>query len=355
MLMPSNSSIAIRTVEWMRDEGGAGLVSRVERAYYSLTAPSKGGAPLRSLPSVGLGMPSGSRPGSSVTARRTARRAHPRHAPRAFRPPRLAPVIHPALPGEGVWRPTQGRFGHRSAPVLVAAYRPERDYPRVVAGVAWFDHSRTRVSLYPGLREPPGGARGGAGQVPADHRSGLLATFNSGFKHSDSGGGFFEHGRLTDAMVAGLGTIVGTSSGRVDVRAWHGGPRPGSGVDFARQNLPLIVDHARPNPNLNDGPQWGATLGNAILVWRSGVGVDRHGNLLYAAAPDLGTVGLARILIHAGAVRAVELDINSYWVTLNTYGRAGARDARALLPSMNRPAQRYLTPDDRDFFAVYLR
>jgi hypothetical protein len=144
-------------------------------------------------------------------------------------------------------------------------------------------------------------------------------------------------------------------NGRVDVRRWHGGTRPGPGVAFARQNLPLIVDHARPNPNLSDGPQWGATLGNAVLVWRSGVGVDRHGNLLYAAGPSLGVAGLAQILIHAGALRAVELDINSYWVTLNTYGLTGARDARALLPSMDRSPQRYLSPDDRDFFAVYAR
>lgn len=366
MLMPSNSSLAIRTVEWMRDEGGAGLVSRVERAYYSLTAPSKGGAALRSLPSVGLWTPSVPRPlsgsvpapaaGTSPATTGAARRARRRRArARAYRPPRIRPVIRPALAGEGVWRRTQGRFAHTTPPVLVTAYRPLPDYPRVVAGVAWFDHGRTRVSLYPGVREPPGGARAGAGQVPPDHRSGLLATFNSGFKHSDSGGGFFEHGKLTAPMVAGLGTIVGMNSGRIDVRAWHGGPRPGAGVAFARQNLPLIVDHGRPNPNLNDGPQWGATLGNAILVWRSGAGVDRHGNLLYAAAPYLGTAGLARILIHAGAVRAVELDINSYWVTLNTYGRTGARDARPLLPTMVRPPQRYLAPDDRDFFAVYGR
>jgi hypothetical protein len=51
----------------------------------------------------------------------------------------------------------------------------------------------------------------------------------------------------------------------------------------------------------------------------------------------------------------VELDINTYWVTLNTYARAGARDPGKLLPDMARPATRYLTPDDRDFFAVYLR
>jgi hypothetical protein len=126
-------------------------------------------------------------------------------------------------------------------------------------------------------------------------------------------------------------------------------------VIFARQNLPLIVEHGRPNPNLSDGPEWGATLGNAVRVWRSAVGIDRHGNLLYAAA-DQQTVGsLAAIMLRAGAVRAMELDINSYWTSFITYKRPGALDPANLLPSMDRSPERYLTPDDRDFFAVYVR
>jgi hypothetical protein len=90
-------------------------------------------------------------------------------------------------------------------------------------------------------------------------------------------------------------------------------------------------------------------------VWRSGIGVDRRGNLLYAAA-DYQTVGsLAKILLHAGAVRAMELDINSYWVSFNAYAEPGAQQPSKLLEGMERPASRYLTPDDRDFFAVYSR
>ena len=126
-------------------------------------------------------------------------------------------------------------------------------------------------------------------------------------------------------------------------------------MSFARQNLPLIVSGGRLNPNLSDGPEWGATLGNAVRVWRSAVGVDARGNLLYAAA-DLQTASsIAQILQRAGAVRAMELDINSEWVTFNFYGGWGAAAPQKLLPDMTRDATRYLTPDDRDFFAVYAR
>jgi hypothetical protein len=64
---------------------------------------------------------------------------------------------------------------------------------------------------------------------------------------------------------------------------------------------------------------------------------------------------LAAILIHAGAIRAMQLDINSYWVTFNSYAEPDAGRPSSLLPSMTRPVTRYLSPDDRDFFAVYLR
>ena len=47
---PSNSSFFIRTVEWVRANGGRGLVDDIENAYYSLNAPAKGGPALRRLP-----------------------------------------------------------------------------------------------------------------------------------------------------------------------------------------------------------------------------------------------------------------------------------------------------------------
>ena len=151
-------------------------------------------------------------------------------------------------------------------------------------------------------------------EVPASYRHRLLATFNSGFKLADANGGWALHGHAYAPMRDGQATFVRYADGRYDVIDWHGGPGVPADVVFARQNLPLIVSAGRPNPNLSDGPEWGATLGNAVQVWRSGIGVDRHGNLIYAAANDQTVGSLAAILIHAGAVRAMELDINSYWV-----------------------------------------
>ena len=67
-------------------------------------------------------------------------------------------------------------------------------------------------------------------------------------------------------------------------------------------------------------------------------------------------ITLAQILKHAGAVRAMELDINPEWYTLITYRHPHGH----LVPTeqaynYQQPPTRYLQPDDRDFFAIYRR
>ena len=337
MSQPSNSSLGIRTVEWLRDNGAAGLVARVESIYYTLTAPGKGGPTLRALPKVGYGAGAG----------RVAVNAE-------YRPPSVPSMIHPALPGEGVWHATRPSLA-ANPPVLLTTLRDQPEYPRVVAGLAWIDTARTTLTLNPGRLEPSVTLARGSMDVPRSRRPRLLATFNSGFKLSDDHGGFVLNGHTYAAMYDGQGTLVGYADGHVDVIDWSYGSTAPAGVSFARQNLPLIVDEGKPNPNLSNSSEWGATVGNAVLVWRSGVGVDRYGNLIYAAGEDQTVGSLARALIRAGAVRAMELDINSYWVSLITYGAPGAEAPSNLLSGMERPATRYLEPDDRDFFAVYER
>jgi hypothetical protein len=90
--------------------------------------------------------------------------------------------------------------------------------------------------------------------------------------------------------------------------------------------------------------------------WRSGVGVTAHGDLIYVAAPQQTVMSLADALIRAGAVRALQLDINVHWPTFNYYRRPGGRSPVKFLANAQNPGvTRYLVPDDRDFFAVYTR
>ena len=135
----------------------------------------------------------------------------------------------------------------------------------------------------------------------------------------------------------------------------------GPDIASVRQNLALMIDNGQLDPALdeNDTSKWGATLGNKALVWRSGVGVDANGALIYAGGPSLSVLSLARTLQNAGAVRAMELDINTDWVSAYTYVNDPATDPNApviglkLGGDMSRGGDRYLQLGERDFFAFF--
>ncbi|MGA8219434.1 MAG: phosphodiester glycosidase family protein [Solirubrobacterales bacterium] len=335
MLRPSSMAFFPRSVEWVRADVPLGnqLVDQIEHAYYSWNAPSKGGPQLTSLPATGVAAKAPSE--------------------RAATPPRIKPVFPHRLPGEGVWKPT-GPPVRGGAPVLVTTFRPETDYPRNLAYLAWFDHTRTALAFYPGRYEPPSAAVRGPAMVPESQRRRLLATFNAGFIYRDVNNGSTDNGRINEPLAKGNATLLGYRDGRVAIKIWNGGPNAGPNVAWSRQSLPPIIWHGRLNPNLNDSTQWGFTVGNAVRVWRTGVGIDRRGNLIFAAANDMTVTTLARVLQRAGAVRAMQFDINADWHTLITYTHHHGLRPTQVGPS-NQPDGRYLTPDDRDFFAVYRR
>jgi hypothetical protein len=348
MLRPSSVSFRVNSVEWVRHKVPFGnpIIDEIEHIYYSLNAPKKGGPQLKSLPAVGV---------AQQHARRV-RAAH-RHRRAAGLPPRIKPVFAHRLRGEGVWKPTGPRV-HGGAPVLVTTYRPERDYPRLVAYVGWLDHRRTQLTYYPGRYEPPKAAVRGPMMVPDDQRRRLLATFNGGFTYTDGSNGSTDNGRLNEPLKDGNATLVGYRGGRVAIVKWHGGPNAGPHVAWSRQSLAPIVWNGRLNPELNqnpDSPQWGYTLGGVTRVWRTGVGIDRHGNLIYVAADGQTVITLAKILKHVGAVRAMEFDINPEWHTFVAYRHHHGLDPHEVGPNPQQAATRYLVPDDRDFFAVYKR
>jgi hypothetical protein len=340
-LEPSSLPLGVRTIEWLRQHHGNWLVDNVESIYYSWKTPKKGGPQLTALPSLGL-----------VTSRASGARA--RRTTVQFLPPRIKSVFAHPLPGEGMWMPT-GRPVNGGPPMLVTTFRTEVDYPRIVAYVAWFDHTRTALALYPGRYEPPSAALRGPMAVPQSQRWRLLATFNGGFTYIDGHNGSAVNAVTNEPLKDGLATLIGYRDGSVAIKNWSRGPNVGGDVVFARQSLPPIIWNGKLNPALNDSSQWGATLGNAVRVWRTGVGIDRHGNVIYAAADYQTVVTLAQILKRAGAVRAMQFDINPEWPTLITYLHQRGLDPVKVVPNVMQPLTRYLVPDDRDFFAVYRR
>jgi Phosphodiester glycosidase len=347
---PGTDPWPARSVEWLRDHGMSGVVDTVEHWWFTANPPPVGGKPEHGLPHE-----AGPR---GVAVAKHPKLAGPQIAPHLPLPAPMRPLVATPLPNEGVWQAT-GRQVAGLPAVYTAFFRPDSVHTSLVASAMWMDTKLLRAAYVVGLHEPSGGPQTWGAQVPVAQRAGLVAAFNSGFKMDAAQGGVYTEGQMIRPLLNGAASLVITKSGVAKVGVWGRDFMMSPDIASVRQNLALILDHGQPAPGLpsNTNGAWGATLGNRVFVWRSGVGVDRNGGLVYVAGPGLSAVTLAVLLQRAGAVQAMELDINPNWTTAYTYQQTDPANPSAvqgvkLLPDMVRGGDRYLVPGERDFFAM---
>ena len=340
---PGNENFVAKSADWFRDHHLNGVANWVERQWYSHQAPPVGGDPSRSITASTIATENGKGGKGGPTL-----------------PSTVASPASPALPNEGVWQPLVSSADGKPA-IAEAQIRPDSTHTSLLGGLVWIDPTKVQLVEVPGTVEP-GGKWPISGTVPPDMRARLVGAFNGGFRFKDSAGGYFSGGQAAPALVDGAASLVIRKDGTVDVGQWGRDDHMDANIESVRQNLPLIIDGGRPVPGLDDNTnnRWGDTLGSRVFVWRSAVGIRADGALVYAASDGLTQVSLADMLVRAGVVRAMELDINPNWVTFNLYSHPNASDPAAttgtkLLPDMRRTSDRYLGPDSRDFTAILLK
>jgi len=350
---PGNESFVAKAADWARENHLGGLVNWVEAQYYTWNAPPKGGSPDRAIET-----PSTEESTTTTKPLATTTTVPPR--PHSPAPTNVVPFASPPIDNEGVWYPI-GPVVDGFPTVLAAQLRPDAEHTSVLGVVVWIDPKLLRLQLIPGTVEP-GGDWQVKGGVPPALRPAVVGAFNGGFRFQDAGGGFFHEGREQHQLQDGAASFVVRSDGSADVVQWNRDATLGPTVSTVRQNLALIVDGGAPVAGLdaNDTHKWGATLGNKVLVWRSGVGVRPDGTIVYAASNGLSVLTLATMLTQAGCVRAMELDINPEWVTYDVFshpdpGNPAVTTGQKLLPDMQRPGDRYLQDESRDYVALFTR
>lgn len=366
MAATKNASLFIRLVEGTRRILGPAPVAWAEDAWYALrdelrsaytAVPAPAAAPLTGSVS--------SR--SSLGAGQTSRDPGPSNRPPAARSAALisepvraitVPTTWLSASGEGAWTPAGPTV--TGTPVMERTFvLPDPGRPDDRIDLVWMDAGRLRFHLMAGTHHPQAasGIRG-SGLVPVEEQAHLVAAFNGNFKRTQgrySGFGFRAAGETYIPASPGLATFAVYADHRLALGAWGAdiqtAPPP---TDFL-QNLSLILDRGKIVPEAGNASRWGITVGDSIHVWRSALGINVKGDLLYAAGPRSTALDLARVLQVAGAVRAMELDINSYWVTFNLYHHAasGRLVGTKLIPTMIRSSMRYISgPDYRDFVYV---
>lgn len=343
---PGTDTTAARLAEWARGHGLGPVVTALEQLQYDLDPPAVGGRLAGGIPTA---------PADSATTTAAPGPGASRTNDYDVAPAAIPSQARPALPGEGVWRTLLSVSGHPAA--RVAFLRPDSRHTSYAAGVVWMDPHLLTFRLHPGYTVP-GAVPHVADSLTGSEQATVLATFNSGFKMVDARGGYWQSGHTVVRLRTGAASMVFTTSGGLDVRAWPGGS-PGPGVLAVRQNLDLLVDNGKVTHEVSDRSSavWGRTVGNAAYVWRSALGVRADGSLVFVVGPALSVHTLADLIHAAGAVRAMELDINKDWTNFLLYhhGSGGSVTPDKLTPDEVPNSYRYLQPSSRDFVAVLPR
>jgi hypothetical protein len=345
------------TAKWI----GAGVVIAVVVVVVALAWPSRGsdqpripspaegGAPHAIQVSGTTGAVPAATPPNAVTA------SQPLHLP-----PPTARVPTPAAnvePNEGIWMPA-GRLVAGLPAEYVTFVRPDAAHTSFYVALMWLDTRLLRAEYVPGLREPGAGPNPWGSRIPEDERSMLVAAFNSGSGRNSARGGVYLQGEEVRPLVDRAASLVIRTDGSATVGQWNRDVTMGPDIASVRQSPELIVDRGQVTPELRGNrttvPD---TTAKDAYTWRSGVGVDANGALVYAGGNSVSARTLARTLQAAGAVRAMELDVDHDDVSAYTYvtptNDPAAVVGRRLSRDMAAGGGRYLEPDDRDFFAFF--
>jgi hypothetical protein len=336
---PTNDPLAAKVAEWARNHSLGGVVTGLETIQYQLNPPKLGGT--SSIPSFSnVGKLSDGASTFSI----------PIQSP-------IQSIVTPRLPREGTYKAVV--TAHHLPLVQIAFLRPDSLHTSYLSAVIWMSGQHSRLEQHPGSVDPGHlSLWSNSSSVSNSATTGLFAVFNGGFKIKDSGGGFYENHHTMGILRSGAASLIVYKNGSSAIGVWGRDARMNSDVISVRQNLKLLVDNGRLSRNVGAAVKstWGVTVGASTYVWRSGIGITSKGDLVYVIGDALSARTLAMLLQRAGAVRAMQLDINKTWTSYMWFSRTSAGK---LIPhkalNFNRPANRYFTPTSRDFFAVYYR
>jgi hypothetical protein len=266
--------------------------------------------------------------------------------------------VTPSLTNEGKFKTVVSSHG---IPLVQVAYmRPDTLHTSYLSAIVWMSGTHTRLEQHPGQSDPGHlSLWKKKTSISNSNAMGLLAAFNGGFKIKDARGGYYDNGHTVGTLVPGAASLAVYRNGKSDIGAWGTDVTMTSDVVSVRQNLQLLIENGQLASNLDAAVKanWGTTVGASTDVWRSGIGVTPTGDIVYVAGDALSAHSLAALLQRAGAVRAMQLDINKSWISYMWYTpSAGSTHLTAhKILNFQRPANRYFSTTSRDFFAVYYK
>jgi hypothetical protein len=235
--------------------------------------------------------------------------------------------------------------------------RPDPSRPFAYVTLVQMDMTQMNLQVVAGTKQP-GGPIGNFGPGTIPHNvvasGNLVAAFDGGFQYRDGMYGMIVDGKTYVPLESNVGTLIGYKDGTLKIINYTGQDL-GNNVAFIRQNCPILVENGQVFAlNEQNKKLWGRTFNADIFTWRSGIGLTAQGNLIYAVGNNLGPESLATALKMAGAVNAIQLDINPFWVRFNIFepNGLGGYKTSTLTKDLKDGSKAYLEGYSKDFFYV---
>lgn len=260
-----------------------------------------------------------------------------------------------------IWQPIATINRDSLKPVIqIASVNPDPNRKYAVVHLAKIDTSLVTLGAVAGTKEPSSEVgMPGTGVIPNTviQNSSLIAAFNGGFQYRDGQYGMILDGTTFLPLKNNLATLIVDKNGKINIINYNNNIDP-SKYAVVRQNGEMLVENGKVIPSSNDilAKAWGRAVTSSMYTWRSGIGITTNGDLVYAVGNSLipETLGLA--LQSAGAVNAMQLDINPFWVRFSIFKiTSQGATHQSLFPKMFDGGKIFLTKDNKDFFYVYLR
>ncbi len=341
-----------------RDNNLGPLVAAAENFYYgTLHTPKVGGTPKAPAGFDGTVRTStDGRPVGKVSAQPLANNKDwgPAQTPSALPDRVTSPTKY--LPGEGVWVPTKIVVNGVTA-VYVARVRPDSLHTSIYATIAWFDPKLLAFGQVAGTKLPEGNFNHGTGRVAAEVRPFYVAGFADGYRMKDSQGGAVINGVVVKKLSRGKATLLTYPDGSINIVRWNI-DKAKPGFLTARQNLDVLVLDGKSQVFNEDQAKWGqvwyGTGSGKNYIWRTAIGLRPDGSVVYVQSQALTAKTLADLLVRAGAVIGMSLDMNEAFANGDFYGPYG-QNGKAINPDNKNPTSRFFKTSKRDFVSVFAK
>ncbi|MGC8779383.1 MAG: phosphodiester glycosidase family protein, partial [Anaerolineae bacterium] len=241
--------------------------------------------------------------------------------------------------------------------------RPDPQRPYAAAEIVELDPALLQIKMVPGTIEPqPTTGLIGTGVIPKEDWPALIAAFNGGFAAMHGKFGMMVDRKVYLPPRDGIATLAVYEDGSLRMGTWGADLKQTADMVSYRQNCPPLIENGRITAETGKLTLWGLSVANEVYLYRSGLGITADGRLIYVAGKPLSAYTLARALQQAGAVYAMQLDVDEFHVVFITYtvkpGRAGEApvvEGKKLRDDMRGFDGLFLRPFQLDFFYLVRR